>query len=238
MEVILIEPVRNLGKVGDVVKVRNGYGRNYLIPTNKALRSTDENRKYYDAQKSEIDKKNQGKTEEAARIAAAINGTFATLVRQAGEDGRLYGSVSSLDIARELSASGETVDRKQVVLLSPIKYIGVYSIQIHLHGDINAQINVNVARTESEAKDAEVRVKRGEKVMEGPEGEEAKKAEELLAAKAHGEAEKKKSKAKAEEGTEAKAEAAAPAAEAKKEEAAPSGEEKAKKPKAKKAKKD
>jgi large subunit ribosomal protein L9 len=164
MEVILLEPVRKVGNVGDVVIVKNGYARNYLIPAKKALRSTKDNLAFFESKKAEIEKENQNKTTEAEKIVKAIDGTFVTLITQAGEDGRLYGSVTPLDISRPL----ENIDRKQIALSAPIKYIGVYDVEVRLIGDISATIKVNVARTESEAKDAEKRSKAGEEVMEGP----------------------------------------------------------------------
>ena len=196
MQVILIEPVRNLGNVGDVVKVKNGYARNFLLPTKKALRSTKENVAYFESRKAEIQKENEKNKDTAEKIASAINGSFVALTRQAGEDGRLFGSVTSLDIAREISADGKNnVDRKQVILLTPIKYIGIYEIPVHLHADVTAKINVNIARSSTEAKDAEKRFKRGERVMEGPDGKEAEDNAKAAKSSAKSEAAKSESAA-------------------------------------------
>lgn len=215
MQVILIEPVRNLGKVGDVVKVRGGFARNYLLPQKKALRSTKDNIAYFESRKAEIEKENASKHAESEKIAKALEGSFVALIRQAGEDGRLYGSATALDIAREISERGKgEIDRKQVYLSKPIKYIGVYDVELHLHGELTAKINVNIARSDTEAKDAEKRVKRGEKVMEGPDGEEALKQ---AAAEAEEKATKTEKKTEKKEKTEAKTEEEAPAAEEKEE---------------------
>lgn len=202
MEVILIEPVRKLGNVGDIVKVKNGFARNYLIPNKKALRTTQENIAYFESKKAEIEKQNKAKLDQADKIAKAIEGSFVVVIRQAGDDGRLYGSVSALDIARGLSESSkQEVDRNQVVLNTPIKYIGIYEININLHGDINAKVNINVSRTEGEAKDAEKRFKRGEKVMEGPgTDDETKKLEEEATTKENKKAVKEENKESLEEG--------------------------------------
>lgn len=223
MEVILIEPVRKLGNVGDVVKVKNGFARNYLIPTNKALRSTKENVALFEAKKAEFEKKNKENQSAAEKAAKAIEGKFVALTRQAGEDGRLYGSVTALDIARGLQEAGnKEIEKNQVTLNTPIKYIGVYEIEVHLHTEVIATINVNVARSATEAKDAEKRFKAGEKVMEGPDAEaEAKEAatskqqekeakeEAAKEVKAEESAEKDPKEAKPEETTEEKVEAAA-----------------------------
>lgn len=231
MQVILIEPVHNLGNVGETVKVKNGYGRNFLIPQKKALRATKENVAYFETIKADIEKANEVKTKEANVIAKKVNESFAVVIRQAGEDGRLFGSVSARDISQAFAAEKLEVDRKYVVLNRPIKYIGIYTLTLLLHGEVKAKIFVNVARSNDEAKEAEARFKRGETVMEGPEGEEAQTAakeaasyaeanaaeapaEEATAAPAEGEAsaedapKKKKAKAKKAAKTESEAEEA------------------------------
>ncbi len=166
MDIILLEQVKKLGNVGDVVTVKSGYARNFLIPNEKALLATRANKDLFEARKAEIEKNNAVRTEEAKKSAKAIESKIITVISQAGEDGRLYGSVNSSDIANALNNTD--VARKQIVLHNPIKYIGVHSVEIAFHGDVTASIHVNIARTEDEAKNSETRFKRGEKVMEGP----------------------------------------------------------------------
>src|SRR5688572_29709093 len=121
MEIILLEPVKKLGNVGDVVRVRNGFERNFLIPGKKAIRATESNRKLFEARKADIEKDNAKKLAEAEKIAKKVNSAIFTVIRQAGDDGRLYGSVTAKDISDGLNAAGHTeVDRRQVVLNTPI----------------------------------------------------------------------------------------------------------------------
>lgn len=168
MEVILLEPVRHLGQMGDIVKVRDGFGRNFLIPNRKALRATKENRKLFEARKAEIANENKQKQSGAEALAKKLQGKVVTVIRQAGEDGRLFGSVTSGDVSKAIAQDlKETVDRKLIVLDTPIKYIGVHTVELRLHGEITAKIHPNVSRSETEAKEAKVRFDRGETVMEG-----------------------------------------------------------------------
>jgi len=177
MQVILLEQIRRLGNTGDVVKVKDGFARNYLIPSNKAIRATKDNISYFESKKSEIEKENKKKLDEALKLSGKISGAVVSVVRQAGEDGRLFGSVSAADISNALiEQKKESIDRKQVVLQNPIKYIGVHEIELSLYADATATVHVNVARSASEAKDAAARFARGEIVMEGPEGELAKES--------------------------------------------------------------
>jgi large subunit ribosomal protein L9 len=185
MQIILLEPVKNLGTVGDVVTVKNGYARNFLIPNRKAMRATADNVAYFDAKKKEIQAANQEKVSAANTTAKKIAGTVVALVQQAGEDGRLYGSVNATDIAAALSKhAGVEISRKQIVLHSPIKYVGIHTVEIDLHGDVVTTIHPNIARSEADAKSAAERFARGEKVMEGPEADSARKQAELEAASA------------------------------------------------------
>lgn len=154
MEVILLESVEKLGNVGDVVNVKNGYARNFLIPQGKVLRATNENKKEFEARKAEIEKKNAEKREAAEKEAKKIEGKFVTIIRQAGEDGRLYGSVSSRDIAEGIVGLGFEVKRSQISLNQPIKYVGVHVEKLVLHAEVIVDINVNVARSEDEAEQA------------------------------------------------------------------------------------
>ena len=155
MEVILLERTQNLGNVGDLVNVKNGYARNYLIPQEKALRATEENKREFEAQRAEIEAVNTSKKKEAEVLSAKIEGQFLILTRQAGEDGRLYGSVSTKDVAISTTETTSVeVVRSQVVKFAPIKTLGVYTISIALHPEVIANVNVNVARTAGEAEAA------------------------------------------------------------------------------------
>lgn len=151
MQVILLESVAKLGSVGDEVRVKSGFGRNFLIPQGKALRATNENRKTFEARRGEIEKANEAKKDEAAKIAKKINDKFISVIRQAGEDGHLYGSVTSRDIATAATElAGVEINHKQVVINKPIKTVGVYVQPIALHADVPASVNVIVARVDGE----------------------------------------------------------------------------------------
>ena len=151
MKVILLERVGKHGHIGDEVTVKDGYARNYLLPEHKALRATDANRKKFEGERASIEKRNAERREAAAGIAAGLNGKTVVIIRQAGETGQLYGSVSSRDVAEALSADGYTVARSQVTLADPIKTVGVHSVPLHLHAEVAVSVNVNVARSEDEA---------------------------------------------------------------------------------------
>lgn len=155
MEVILLEHVEKLGSVGDCVNVKNGYARNFLLPRGKALRANNENKAIFEQQRASIEAENNKRKAEAEKQAQAINETFVLLIRQAGEDGRLYGSANARDIAGALAeAKIVEVTRNQVSLPDSIKYLGVYPVKISLHPEVSVQVNVNVARSEEEAEDA------------------------------------------------------------------------------------
>lgn len=151
MKVILLERVGRMGHIGDEVTVKDGFARNYLLPQGKALRATEANRKRFENERADIEKRNQERREAAAGIAQGLNGKTVVMIRQAGETGQLYGSVSSRDIAEALSATGTSVARSQVVLADPIKTIGVHVVPLHLHAEVEVTVNVNVARSEDEA---------------------------------------------------------------------------------------
>jgi len=152
MEVILLERNANLGNVGDLVKVKNGFGRNFLLPQGKALRATEQNKKEFEARKAQIEKENVDKKKEAEKSSSKVEGQFLVLIRQAGEDGRLYGSVSSKDISDSASSvSGLEIKRSQVVQFTPVKALGVYTIKISLHPEVVVSVHVNVARSTGEA---------------------------------------------------------------------------------------
>lgn len=151
MEIILLEPVKKLGKSGDKVEVKNGFARNYLIPRGIALRVNKENLAIYKARKAEIEKDNAAKKSNAEANAKKLDGLNVTVLRQAAEDGRLYGSVTAKEIAVHVKEKGFTVDSKEVELLVPIKAVGVYKVKISLHPEVAVEIVVNVARSEGEA---------------------------------------------------------------------------------------
>lgn len=152
MEVILIEPVKKLGTIGDIVTVRNGYGRNFLIPTNKALRATAANKALFETKKQEIEARNADAKKAAEAVAKELEGKDFTFIRQAGDDGRLFGSVTSRDIST--SIAHEAVSHSNVELQEPVKNIGVYDINLSLHPEVSARVLVNVARSETEAQSA------------------------------------------------------------------------------------
>lgn len=177
MQVILLERVENLGGIGDEVKVRDGFARNYLLPQKKALRATDENRKIFEARRAEIEARNAEAKAAAEKASAKIDGQGYVLIRQAGEAGQLYGSVSSRDIAEEIAKTGAKVDRGAVVLDKPIKTIGLYDVRVRLHAEVYANVKVNVARSADEAE----RQARGENVIAS--AVEAERAQAEAAAK-------------------------------------------------------
>lgn len=152
MEIILLEHVEKLGKMGDVVNVKNGYARNYLLPQNKALRATEANKAVFEKQKAELEAHNKALFEDASKKAEALKGFSAVLIRQAAETGQLYGSVTIRDIAAAIKEAGFDVERRCVYLEKPIKDLGVYEVKLNLHPEVSQKILVNVARTEDEAK--------------------------------------------------------------------------------------
>ena len=154
MEVILIERMQNLGQIGDKVEVKNGYARNFLIPQGKVLRATNENKAEFESRKDDIEKQNAEKRSVAEKEAKKISDKFVTLTRQAGDDGRLYGSVSARDVAEIVSSLGVEISRGQISLKQPIKYLGVYPETVALHPEVIVTVNVNVARNEDEAAEA------------------------------------------------------------------------------------
>jgi len=156
MEVILLERVEKLGNVGDVVNVKNGYARNFLVPQGKVLRATNENKAVFEAKRAEIEKENAKKREAAEKESKKVADKFVVILRQAGEDGRLYGSVSAKDISEAISENlGLQLERGQIYLNHPIKNLGVYLEKVTLHPEVVVNVNVNVARTAEEAKEAE-----------------------------------------------------------------------------------
>ncbi len=168
MHVILLERIAKLGQMGDEVRVKDGYARNYLLPQGKALRATEANRKLFEDQRAQLEARNLERKQEADAVAERLEGQSVILIRQASERGQLYGSVSTRDIAEALTEGGFTVNRNQVALNAPIKTLGVSTVPIRLHPEVETTIEVNVARSEEEAE----RQARGEDVtMEADEFE-------------------------------------------------------------------
>jgi large subunit ribosomal protein L9 len=178
MQVILLERVEKLGQMGDEVRVKDGFARNYLLPQKKALRANKTNREYFQTQKAQLEARNLERKSEAQKIADKLNGQSFVLLRQAGDRGQLYGSVSPRDIADLVTAGGFTINRTQVPLDKAIKDIGLTPVNVVLHPEVRVKITLNVARTEDEAE----RQARGEDVLaEKTEEEEAKiVAEEMF----------------------------------------------------------
>jgi len=151
MEVILLERVEKLGQIGEVVKVKPGYARNYLLPQKKALRATEANRARFEQQRHQIEATNLKRRQEAEGVSGKVDGMSVVLVRQAGENGQLFGSVSPRDIADAVSAKGVTIDRRQVILDKPIKALGLFPVRIALHPEVIVTVTANVAKSEEEA---------------------------------------------------------------------------------------
>jgi large subunit ribosomal protein L9 len=151
MEVILLERVAKLGQMGDVVRVRDGYARNYLLPQGKALRANEASRKRFEREKAQLEARNLEARKDAEAVAGKLSGQAFVIIRQAGETGQLYGSVSTRDIAETAAAGGFTIERRQVRLDRAIKTIGVHEVTITLHPEVEVPISVNVARSSDEA---------------------------------------------------------------------------------------
>lgn len=151
MEIVLLERVEKLGLIGDIVRVKPGYARNYLLPRKKALRATPENIKVFESRKAQLEADNIKRRSEAEAIQMRMSGLKTVLIRQAGETGQLYGSVGSRDVALAVTEAGFSIDRGQVELAKPVKVLGLYDVRISLHPDVHVMVTVNVARTEEEA---------------------------------------------------------------------------------------
>jgi large subunit ribosomal protein L9 len=151
MDVILLERIGHLGQMGDVVRVKDGYARNFLLPSGKALRATDANRQKFERDRSTLEQRNAERRAAAQGDAGQIDGKSFVLIRQAGESGQLYGSVSTRDIAEAASAAGTHVERNQVLLDAPIKTIGLHQVRIALHPEVVIEVTANVARSPDEA---------------------------------------------------------------------------------------
>jgi large subunit ribosomal protein L9 len=152
MQVILLERIAKLGQMGDTVRVRDGYARNFLLPKGKALRATETNHKQFEDQRAQLEARNLELKKEAEAVAEKMNGHVIVVIRQAGERGQLYGSVSTRDVADALTEDGFSVARTQVTLNAPIKNLGLTEVPVRLHPEVEANVTVNVARTDDEAK--------------------------------------------------------------------------------------
>ena len=151
MEVILLERVAKLGQMGEVVRVRDGFARNYLLPRGKALRATEANKKRFEGDRAQLEARNLELKAEAEKVGGKLDGKTFVVIRQAGESGQLYGSVSSRDIADALGHGKVTVDRNQIVLDKPIKVVGLHKLRVRLHPEVSVTVTVNVARSPEEA---------------------------------------------------------------------------------------
>ena len=151
MQVILLERVAKLGQMGEVVKVKEGFARNYLLPQGKAMRASDANIAAFEAKKADLAQRNDETRADAEKIAADLNGKSFVIIRSASDAGALYGSVTPRDVADAASAEGFAVERRQVVLTGPIKELGLHTVRVHLHPEVDAEVTMNVARSPEEA---------------------------------------------------------------------------------------
>jgi large subunit ribosomal protein L9 len=160
MHVILLERIGRLGQMGDVVRVKDGYARNFLLPKGKALRATEENKKHFESQRVVLEARNLEMKKEAEGVSTKLDGQSFVSIRQAGDTGQLYGSVSTRDIAEVITAGGFMVNRNQILLDRPIKNLGVHEVRVQLHPEVIVKASINVARSQEEAE----RQARGEDV--------------------------------------------------------------------------
>jgi large subunit ribosomal protein L9 len=177
MKVVLLERVENLGAIGDVVTVKDGFARNFLLPREKALRATTSNLKVFEAQRAQIEARNEKAKAEAGKSGEKLDGSTYVLIRQAGESGQLYGSVTARDVSDAVQAEGGKVERSQVILNNPIKTLGVHDVQVRLHAEVTVTVKINVARSPDEAE----RQARGEDVIRSQFDEERDAAAEQQA---------------------------------------------------------
>lgn len=177
MKVILLERVEGWGTLGDVVNVKDGFARNFLLPRSKALRATASNLKSFEGQRAEIEARNAKTREQAGAAGEKLDGTSYIMIRQAGESGQLYGSVSGRDVADMVNAEGGKIDRSMVILDKPIKTLGVHAVKVKLHAEVTISVNINIARSQDEAE----RQARGEDVIASRFEEEARADAEAAA---------------------------------------------------------
>lgn len=169
MEVILLERVEKLGQMGETVKVKPGFARNYLLPQKKALRATKANMARFEADRVNLEAANLKRREEAAGVAKTMDGLTLLVIRQAGEGGMLYGSVSGRDVADSIKEAGFTIERRHVALDTPIKSLGLYKVRVALHPEVAVTVTINVARSQDEGDRALKAAEAGETVVEAVE---------------------------------------------------------------------
>lgn len=162
MEIVLLERVENLGQMGDVVTVKPGFARNFLIPRKKALRATKENLAYFESQRKTLETMNANSKKDAEKAAEKMNDVTVNIIRQAAESGKLYGSVSARDVADALSEAGYKADRQQIDLVIPVKTLGLFKAKVTLHPEVTREVTLNVARSAEEAK---TQLERGKAVV-------------------------------------------------------------------------
>lgn len=174
MDVILLERIEKLGTIGDTVSVKRGFARNYLLPQGKALISNDRNQRYFLAQKEQIEARNAEARDAASKQGEGMDGETFILIRQSGETGQLYGSVSARDIAAAAAEAGHTIEKRQIELNAPIKTIGMHEVKVKLHAEVAVTVTANVARSEDEAE----RQAAGENIIEALQAEQRALADE------------------------------------------------------------
>ena len=152
VDLILLERVDKLGQMGQIVKVKPGYARNYLLPQKKAMRATKQNLAYFETQRAQLEANNLHRKSEAGEVAEKLEGLTVALIRQAGESGQLYGSVAARDIAEAVTAAGFTVDKRQIVLDRPIKTLGLHRLRVTLHPEVAVTVTANIAQSEEGAR--------------------------------------------------------------------------------------
>jgi len=179
MQVILLERVEKLGQMGDTVKVKPGYARNFLLPQRKALRATKDNMVHFETQRAQLEAENLEARKEAEQVDAKLSGMMVVVIRAASESGQLYGSVNARDISDAVTEAGVTVNRNQVIMDRPIKTLGIFDYRIRLHPEVISEIKVNVAQSADEAKLQEERVARGEKAVVTTADADAEEAREM-----------------------------------------------------------
>lgn len=202
MQVILLERVENLGQMGDVVNVKPGYARNFLLPRAKALRATGDNVAYFETQKKTLEAENLKRRDEAEKVGKKLNGLKAAIIRQASEAGQLYGSVTARDIADAVTENGFKVDRTQVRMDRAYKLLGLYPVKIALHPEVTVEVTINIARSQEEAK---IQEEKGEALIVKREEEESLAERAVKALEAEEKAKAAEAQAEPSEATEEEA---------------------------------
>jgi large subunit ribosomal protein L9 len=185
MEVILLERIEKLGQMGDVVNVRPGFARNYLLPHKKAVTANEESRKQFEAKRAQLEAQNLERRKDAEQVAKKLDGLFVVMIRQAGDAGQLYGSVNARDIATAVTEAGFTLERRQINLDQPIKTLGLTPVRVALHPEVFVTVTANVARSAEEAK---IQEDTGEAVVRTDDDDEADETPEASTATADADA--------------------------------------------------